>query len=98
MKKDRKSQPAKNTKANKKTLTIFDLPPRDTMRWNKQRKAIVVAAVEGGLITLRDARARYMLSVEEYLSWRRATKSSVTPKRRPKRAKTLRQIRFRQAA
>lgn len=53
-------------------LTIDDLPPPNTKRWVIRRKAQVVAAVRGGLISLEDACARYELSVEEYLSWQRA--------------------------
>jgi uncharacterized protein DUF1153 len=51
------------------TLTRADLPPRDTKRWVTRRKAEVVAAVQGGLISLEEACDRYRLSVEEYLSW-----------------------------
>lgn len=53
-------------------LTIDDLPPPDTKRWVIRRKAEVVAAVRGGLISLEDACNRYTLSVEEFLSWQRA--------------------------
>ena len=53
-------------------ITIADLPARDTKRWVSSRKAIVVVAVEGGLISLDDACARYSLSVEEFLGWQRA--------------------------
>jgi hypothetical protein len=53
-------------------LTIADLPPADTKRWVIRRKAEVVAAVHGGLITLEQACSRYSLSVEEFLSWQRA--------------------------
>lgn len=53
-------------------LTIKDLPPPDTKRWVIRRKAEVVAAVRGGLISLEDACTRYTLSVEEFLSWQRA--------------------------
>ena len=52
-------------------LTINDLPPPDTKRWVIRRKAEVVAAVRGGLISLEDACDRYTLSVEEFLSWQR---------------------------
>jgi Protein of unknown function (DUF1153) len=51
------------------TITRADLPPRDTKRWVTRRKAEVVAAVQGGLISLEEACDRYRLSVEEYLSW-----------------------------
>ena len=50
-------------------LTINDLPPPDTKRWVTRRKAEVVAAVRGGLLSLDEACARYGLSVEEFLSW-----------------------------
>ncbi len=52
-------------------LTIADLPPPNTRRWVIRRKAEVVAAVRGGLITLEEACQRYQLSVEEFLAWQR---------------------------
>jgi len=53
-------------------LTLADLPPASTRRWVIRRKAEVVAAVRGGLLTLEDACARYTLTVEEFLAWQRA--------------------------
>lgn len=53
-------------------LTIEDLPPPNTKRWVIRRKAEVVVAVRGGLLSLEDACKRYKLSVEEFLSWQRA--------------------------
>ena len=53
-------------------LTIADLPPTNTRRWVIRRKAEVVAAVRGGLITLEEACDRYKLSLEEFLAWQRA--------------------------
>lgn len=50
-------------------LTIADLPPSDTKRWVIRRKAEVVAAVRGGLLSLEEACSRYTLTVEEFLSW-----------------------------
>lgn len=50
-------------------LTIADLPPTSTRRWVIRRKAEVVAAVRGGLLSLEDACERYRLTVEEFLSW-----------------------------
>jgi len=50
-------------------LTITDLPPSNTRRWVIRRKAEVVAAVRGGLLSLEDACCRYALTVEEFLSW-----------------------------
>lgn len=53
-------------------LTLDDLPPPNTKRWVIRRKAEVVAAVRGGLLSLEDACKKYTLSVEEFLSWQRA--------------------------
>ena len=53
-------------------LTISDLPPPGTGRWVIRRKAEVVAAVRGGLLSLDEACSRYTLTVEEYLSWQRS--------------------------
>ena len=50
-------------------LTIADLPPPTTRRWVIRRKAEVVAAVRGGLLSLDEACQRYALTVEEFLSW-----------------------------
>jgi hypothetical protein len=54
------------------TMTLPDLPPADTRRWVSRRKAEVVAAVEGGVLTLNEACQRYALSVEEFASWQRS--------------------------
>lgn len=50
-------------------LTVADLPPTTTRRWVIRRKAEVVAAVRGGLLSLEEACTRYTLTVEEFLSW-----------------------------
>lgn len=50
-------------------LTVADLPPVATKRWVIRRKAEVVAAVRGGLISLEEACSRYALTVDEFLSW-----------------------------
>jgi hypothetical protein len=55
-----------------KRITRADLPPVDTKRWVARRKATVVKAVEGGLITLEEACRMYGLSEEEFSSWRDA--------------------------
>ena len=52
-------------------LTLADLPPPSTKRWVIRRKAEVVAAVRGGLLTLEEACQRYSLSSEEFTSWQR---------------------------
>jgi hypothetical protein len=43
-------------------LTIADLPPTNTRRWVIRRKAEVVAAVRGGLLSLEEACQRYKLT------------------------------------
>ncbi|PQM27008.1 DUF1153 domain-containing protein [Sphingopyxis lindanitolerans] len=52
-------------------LTLDDLPPPNTTRWVSRRKAQVVAAVEGGLLTADDACWRYRMSHEELATWQR---------------------------
>jgi Protein of unknown function (DUF1153) len=51
---------------------VPDLPSPDTKRWVVRRKAVVVAAVRNGSISLQEACRRYKLSVEEFLAWQRA--------------------------
>jgi hypothetical protein len=53
-------------------LTLADLPPPNTKRWVIRRKAEVVSAVRGGLLTLEEACARYTLTMEEFLGWQKA--------------------------
>ncbi len=53
-------------------LTIADLPPPGIKRWVIRRKAEVVAAVEGGLLSLGDACERYNLTIEEFAGWQHA--------------------------
>jgi Protein of unknown function (DUF1153) len=71
-------------------LTIRDLPPPGTTRWVTRRKAQVVAAVCGGLLSLRDACARYNLSVEEFLSWQMAIERGGLPALRTTRIDEIR--------
>jgi Protein of unknown function (DUF1153) len=52
-------------------ITLATLPPPDTERWVARRKAEVVAAVRGGLLSLEDACSRYSLTTEEFLGWQR---------------------------
>jgi hypothetical protein len=53
-------------------LTLSDLPPPETQRWVIRRKAEVVAAVRGGLLSLDEACDRYKLTNEEFLSWQQS--------------------------
>lgn len=52
-------------------LTMEDLPSTTAAYWVARRKAELLAAIDGGLIGLADACARYRLSGEELESWRR---------------------------
>src|SRR5215475_9475554 len=52
--------------------TAAELPPPNTKRWVVRRKAIVVAAVRSGALSLQEACRRYNLSVEEFLAWQRS--------------------------
>ena len=53
-------------------LTLDDLPSPSTKRWVMRRKAEVVAAVNGGLLTIDEVLERYGLTLEEFASWQRA--------------------------
>jgi len=53
------------------TLTLDNLPPPNTTRWVCRRKAQVVAAVDGGLLTPDEACQRYNMYPEELASWQR---------------------------
>jgi hypothetical protein len=53
-------------------LALADLPDPNTRRWVIRRKAEVVAAVRGGLLSLEDACARYSLSVREFFDWQQS--------------------------
>jgi len=55
-----------------KLLTSESLPAADTHRWTARRKAEVVAAVDGGLLSWDEACERYSLSIEELTGWQRA--------------------------
>lgn len=52
-------------------LTLDTMPPATTTRWVSRRKAEVVAAIDGGLLSIDEACERYRLSVEELESWQR---------------------------
>jgi hypothetical protein len=60
-------------------LTIDSLPPAGTTRWVVRRKAEVVSAVNGGLLSVDEACARYGLSLEEFAGWQRAVDRSGMP-------------------
>jgi hypothetical protein len=53
-------------------ITLADLPAPRTTRWVSRRKAEVVLAVHGGLLSLEDACSRYQLTPEEFFAWQSA--------------------------
>lgn len=73
-------------------LTLADLPKPDTIRWVIRRKAEVVAAVRGDLLTLESACERYGLSTEEFLAWQHAIESHGISGLRTTRIQQYRQV------
>ena len=51
------------------SITEDDLPSPDTRRWVPSRKAIVVNAVRGGLVSLQTVLDRYHMTEQEFRSW-----------------------------
>jgi hypothetical protein len=56
-------------------LTLNDLPPPQTQRWVIRRKAEVVAAVRGGLLSFDEACERYRITSEEFTTWQKSIES-----------------------
>ncbi|MFN4100996.1 MAG: DUF1153 domain-containing protein, partial [Pararhodobacter sp.] len=54
-------------------------PPPNTVRWVVRRKAEVLAAIRGGLLTAAEACARYRLSPEELELWQSAIDRAGVP-------------------
>lgn len=77
-------------------LTLTSLPPAGTTRWVVRRKAEVVAAVNGGLLSINDACERYDLTLEEFASWQRAVDRSGMPGLRVTRIQHYRDLYERQ--
>ncbi|MDZ7895592.1 MAG: DUF1153 domain-containing protein [Sphingobium sp.] len=77
-------------------LTVDSLPPTDTRRLVVRRKAEVVAAVNGGLLTIDEACDRYALSLEEFAAWQRAVDRSGLPGLRVTRLQHYRDLYERQ--
>jgi len=46
-----------------------NLPGPETKRWVPSRKAIVVAAVRVGMLSVQEACGRYRLTEEEFAMW-----------------------------
>jgi hypothetical protein len=60
-------------------ITLETLPPPNTVRWVVRRKAEVLAAIRGGLLTAAEACARYRLSPEELELWQSAIDRAGVP-------------------
>src|SRR3569623_2248083 len=74
-----KIRPAKVIGPLGEPLTHDTLPPPETTRGVVRRKAEVVAAGNGGLLSVDEVCARYSLTVEEFASWQRAIDRSGMP-------------------
>ena len=70
-----------------------DLPEHADIRWVRRRKARVVAAVRGGLLSLHEALQRYSLSLEEFIEWEREVGREVAERRRSGRLRELSLVR-----
>jgi hypothetical protein len=72
-----------------------DLPEHADIRWVRRRKARVVAAVRGGLLSLHEALRRYSLSLEEFIEWEREVGREVAQRQRSGRLRELSLVRQR---
>lgn len=72
-------------------LTLESLPSGRNTRWVARRKAEIVAAVDGGLLTVSDACDRYNLTIEEFVSWQRSMERSGMKGLRATRVQAYRQ-------
>jgi hypothetical protein len=73
-------------------LTMASLPPPNTQRWVVRRKAEVLAAIRGGLLTRADACNRYRISDEELKLWERAIDCAGVPGLRVTRVQIYRPV------
>jgi hypothetical protein len=71
-------------------LTLATLPAPDTQRWVARRKAEVVVAVKGGLLSFEDACDRYRITAEEFLGWQQQVDRHGLPGLRVTRLQTYR--------
>lgn len=73
-------------------ITRESLPPSGTLRWVVRRKAEVLAAIDGGLITAEEACLTYRLSHEELDLWREAIERAGVPGLRVTRIQLYRDL------
>jgi hypothetical protein len=93
---NQKIRPAKVIGPLGESLTLDSLPPPETTRWVVRRKAEVVAAVNGGLLSVDEVCERYRLTVEEFAGWQRAIDRSGMPGLRVTRIQHYRSLYERQ--
>ena len=93
---NQKIRPAKVIGPLGEPLTLDTLPPADTTRWVVRRKAEVVAAVNGGLLSVDEVCERYNLTSEDFASWQRAIDRSGMPGLRVTRLQQYRSLYERQ--
>ncbi len=93
---NQKIRPAKVIGPLGESLTLDSLPPPETTRWVVRRKAEVVAAVNGGLLSVDEVCDRYNLTVEEFAGWQRAIDRSGMPGLRVTRIQHYRSLYERQ--
>lgn len=79
-------------------LTFSSLPSPDTRRWVVRRKAEVLAAINGGLLTTEEACARYRLSPEELELWQKSLDLAGVPGLRVTRIQLYRDYEAEKAA
>ena len=53
-------------------VTIADLPAATQRRWTPNRKAVVVSAVQNGIISLEAVLSRYDMTEQEFRLWEAA--------------------------
>ena len=85
-------RPARVIGADGSPLTLADLPASDA-RWSKKRKAQVVAAVRGKLISFHEAVRRYGLSPGEYAVWESEVLAFLAARRRATERREFRLLR-----
>lgn len=93
---ERDSRPVSVIGQSGRPITLEALPIGNSGRWIARRKAELVAAIVGGLLSFEEARARYALTVEELASWQRQLERGGVPglraselrRRRAARSKT----------
>ena len=64
-------------------LTVDTPPPADTGRWVPRRKAQLVCAIQGGLISRHEACDRYGISDAELFSWEKLLEDALDDDRDP---------------